>query len=606
MYSTGINKFKPGLYRLVFLLMVYYIPVSLYSQVNADFSADVTTACTQVPVHFTNLGSSGAGFSYKWYFGGFGTSTSENPSFSFPSPGDITVSFVVTNTSTLEKDSIAKIITVVLTPNANLNIDSTNACVHGRVLFTSTFSRIDSTTWNFGDGTSYNSFSSYNSHIYNANGTYPVTYITYYQGCSDTSNYIIHVNGPVANILISPAEACKGAPVEFTMVPISGVSTFSWDLGESDIQFVNPASHSYNTKGDNIIKLTVTGVSGSCVIEDTAHIYQVTASFTPSEARCEQQLLVFNNTSIDNDENYWVFGNGNTSLAEDGSSIYNAGTYTVSLRVENSAGCADSTEQVIVVNVLPEIQLMDEPLICPGVPTILSVSGGDSASWFPPEDFDDPHSYHPSVAPDSTTTYFVTITNTTTHCSNSGQITVNVQPGFIPDKISMMASDDSIIIGETVLVTIFDTLGRDLSFTWTPVDWITCADCDSVFLQPLESTNYTLVISDTNQCFSSESFEIGIAVREEYRIGVPEAFTPNGDQINDFIKVDGWGIKHLIEFRIYNRWGTEVFFTDDVNQGWNGYYKDKLQNIDTYSYVIRAEMWDDNITTKQGTFSLLR
>ena len=113
-------------------------------------------------------------------------------------------------------------------------------------------------------------------------------------------------------------------------------------------------------------------------------------------------------------------------------------------------------------------------------------------------------------------------------------------------------------------------------------------------------------MSDTNRCFQSEMFDIAIEVREEYRIGIPDAFTPNNDMINDIIRVDGWGIQELLEFRIYNRWGIEVFYTNDISVGWDGYYKGKLQNVDTYSYIIKARMWDDNITTVQGTFSLLR
>jgi gliding motility-associated-like protein len=149
-------------------------------------------------------------------------------------------------------------------------------------------------------------------------------------------------------------------------------------------------------------------------------------------------------------------------------------------------------------------------------------------------------------------------------------------------------------------------LARTLSYIWTPETGVSCTDCNNPTLQPFQTTSYSLIVTDTNHCAMSENFAINIEVREEYRLGVPEAFTPNGDQVNDIIKVDGWGIKQLIEFRVFNRWGTEVFYTDDINQGWDGYYNNKLQGIDTYSYIIRAEMWDDNITTVKGTFSLLR
>jgi gliding motility-associated-like protein len=582
-------------------------PNSLLSQVVADFTMDDSLVCTPQTVHFTNTGTTGPGYSYKWYFGGFGTSIQENPTYLFNSPGIYLVSFVITNNiNPLDKDSTVHTIISTLTPSAGLTIDSTNACVRGKVNFIANFSTRDTARWDFGDGTSYSSYSYYESHIYTAQGTYPVTYITYYQECSDTSEYQIKVDGPIAEIQINPEEACKGTPIQFTMVPVSGVTLHEWTLGEGDTQTGNPATHSYETMGYNTILLFISGPSGNCEIEDTVHIFEVDARFTPSNTLCDQQLVVFNNSSTGNTENLWDFGNGNSSLSEDGSSIYNTGIYTVSLRIENSANCADSTEQEIVINDLPEVTIIEDPVICPGVPVQLFVSGADSASWFPPQEFDDPFILTPTVSPDSTTTYTALITDTATHCRNSDQVTVIVQPGFISGKIVVFPTDTTLRIGETFDVTIFDSLIRDLSYLWTPDTWISCTDCESPIFQPLTTTTYTLVISDTNQCYSSESFDITINVLEEIQIGVPKAFTPNGDQINDVIKVNGWGIKRLIEFRIFNRWGKEVFFSDDINTGWDGYFNDHLQNVDTYSYIIKAEMWDDNITTVKGTFSLLK
>jgi len=207
-----------------------------------------------------------------------------------------------------------------------------------------------------------------------------------------------------------------------------------------------------------------------------------------------------------------------------------------------------------------------------------------------------------------TSVYIATITDTTTKCSTSDSILVAFQAGMIPGKISVFPLDSSIVIGDTVAIFAYDTLQRDIiSYDWTPVDGIlTCNDCPNPIVRPLQTTTYTLVVSDTNKCYITETFDVYIEVREEYRIGVPDAFTPNGDGINDVIYVRGWGIQRLIEFRIYNRRGNEVFYTDDISQGWDGYYKGKLQSIDSYAYVIKAEMWNGQIIVKNGAFSLLR
>lgn len=606
MYTSG--KITPIVLviRSLLVISLSLMPKLINCQVTADFSADDTLGCSPMTVHFTNEGSTGAGYSHKWYFGVLGISTLENPSYTFFSPGNFPVKLVVTNTSTLEKDSLTRNISVLLTPSANLAIDSTNACVRGKVEFQAGFSSKDSARWDFGDGTSVQSPSSYMNHIYTAHGIYPVTYITYSGGCSDTSNYIIKVDGPIAAVTIDPEETCKNTPVTFTMTPISDVTSHSWNLSEGDIQVTNPATHSYESTGYITIYLTVTGVSGTCTIEDTVHVFEVAALFTTSDVRCHQERVFFMNESTGNEDNYWDFGNGSTSTAENSSAVFNAGSYEVSLRVVHEEGCADSTFEIISINPLPDQEISDNMVVCPFEEVVLNASGGDVAEWYPPDAFDDPQSYNPVVIAEDTATYYCTVTDTLTQCSSNDSVTLFTQGSFIPGMIVVFPVDTSIIIGDTVMVSIYDTLGRDLTYTWTPETWISCTDCINPVFQPLETTSYTLVVSDTNQCFSSESFDIIIEVREEYRIGLPEAFTPNGDGINDIIKVDGWGIKTLIEFRIYNRWGTEVFYTADINEGWDGYYKDDLQNIDTYSYLINAEMWDEHVTSVKGTFSLLR
>jgi gliding motility-associated-like protein len=88
-------------------------------------------------------------------------------------------------------------------------------------------------------------------------------------------------------------------------------------------------------------------------------------------------------------------------------------------------------------------------------------------------------------------------------------------------------------------------------------------------------------------------------------VGVPNAFSPNGDGINDVVKVEGKGIVKLI-FRIFNRWGEKVFETTDKNIGWDGYYKGVLQEMEVYTYSVQAELINGDIIPLKGNITLLR
>ncbi|HEX8677200.1 MAG TPA: gliding motility-associated C-terminal domain-containing protein, partial [Segetibacter sp.] len=88
-------------------------------------------------------------------------------------------------------------------------------------------------------------------------------------------------------------------------------------------------------------------------------------------------------------------------------------------------------------------------------------------------------------------------------------------------------------------------------------------------------------------------------------IDVPNAFTPNGDGINDKVFVRGFGITK-ITWRIYNRWGTLIFETTDRAQGWDGTYNGSLQPKEVYHYALAVEYSDKTKYEKKGDITLLR
>jgi len=598
-------------YLIHLIAVAFILSEYAYSQVSADFSASDTIGCNPLTVHFENKGSSGPQYTFEWYFGGNGPYTDEDPDFTFNNGGVYEVLLIVTNTSTSETDDTTKYITVIQTPSANLTIDQSNACVNGNVEFVTGYASKDSAFWDFGDGT-YDDEADirYIYHAYSAHGIYNVRFITYYQMCSDTSNYVVTVDGPIADFSLNTYEACKGDTITFTIKDTNDVQSFFWDVGENSIILYNDsATHRYSTMGQIIPELHVTGVSGTCIIDDTIDIHVIQADFTYSEDKlCDQELVFFQNASTGYDAVFWDFDNGHTSINPTPTQRFSAGNYDVSLIISDALGCGDTIIKTITINDPPAIHMSEYAAVCPGASVQIQASGGHIIHWEPAEEFDDPSSYTPTVSPESDTTYFATITDTVTNCSNTDSIRVIIQPGLVPGKITVSPTDTSIVIGDTVAIVAYDSEHRDYVFyNWSPAEGIlTCSDCPNPVVRPLHTTTYTLVVSDTNECFITETFDVAIEVMEEYRIGVPDAFTPNGDNINDIIKVNGWGIKDLLEFRIFNRWGTEVFYTDDIAQGWDGYYKGKLQNIDSYAYIIKAEMWDDNVIVKKGTFSLLR
>ena len=81
--------------------------------------------------------------------------------------------------------------------------------------------------------------------------------------------------------------------------------------------------------------------------------------------------------------------------------------------------------------------------------------------------------------------------------------------------------------------------------------------------------------------------------------------SPNGDGQNDVLYVKGQDVKSM-DFKVFNRWGELVFETNNINQGWDGYYKGVQQEMEVYVWTLNAIFSDGKAAVKSGNVTLLR
>jgi gliding motility-associated-like protein len=164
--------------------------------------------------------------------------------------------------------------------------------------------------------------------------------------------------------------------------------------------------------------------------------------------------------------------------------------------------------------------------------------------------------------------------------------------------------DTSIVIGQYVTLPINNQNGL-VNFNWTPTTGLSCLACSNPLVQPLDDIMYSAFVSDILGCFTATS-TFKIHIFPETFVKLPTTFTPNGDGVNDVIYVQGWGLKDLLTFEIYNRWGELVFKTSELTEGWDGYYKGMLQNNDIYVYKVAAQTYRNTEISYEGHFNLMR
>ncbi len=458
---------------------------------------------------------------------------------------------------------------------------------------------------------------------YNEKGTFTASLIEVTtNGCSDTVSYEINVVGPIADFKFSPDNICKGQSIDFNTFNMEDSYYLYIDYGDGIVDSVDvdgltdkTITHQYNYSpplGYTTASVTFYSENMKCslTIDSIVHIYPVIADFKINNQtedidtlHCIGSQDVFYNNSTNFDYCQWDLGDGAIAMGINANHTYlQAGDYNVELNILHYlTGCADTISKTIHIKPQPEIQAFGGDT-CVGAGITIYVNTPDtglSCQWTPTTGLDSSDSQSTTASPDVSTEYTVVAVNQW-NCKSTSSAYVNIQ-----QEPENWIKDTTIIIGESLLMD--GNQGNSFTYKWTPKDYLPCDTCPSPYFMPDDDIEYTLLIVDTMGCgFLSENIYT-IEVLDVSSIDVPDVFTPNGDGDNDVIYVKGWGIKKLIEFSIYNRWGEKVFTTTDINKGWDGTYKGKKQNIDSYAYYVKAIVYIDDIPyEKKGTITLIR
>ncbi len=591
---------------------------TMYQPVSSVGTSPATpNICVGGSVNFSaaNYTAGGSSLSFDWnYQDGTPNGSGQNPSHLFATSGQYVVTMAYTEVASGCGGTVTRVVNVQEYPIASFTSDADPSgiiCSPQNVVFTNTTAASTSTSvfWDLGNGNTGNMNPM--GTVYSVSGDYTVTMVaTTAYGCSDTETMDLLVVGPQGDFFTDIDVICRGEAITFTITDTAEVYTYVWDFGDgTTVADQSPVSHTYTfvpPSGQTIAKLIVSSVNGACPVqqEQDIFIHEVVANFQRNDgvdtALCFQAYDL-TNLSLNSDSFFWDFGDGTTSTAQNpGAHAYPApGTYTITLGVLNATlGCNDTMIRDIVLHPIPVVTAQGDT-ICEGQTASLQVADVLSpADYLWTGSVADPNQPNTSAAPILTTDYQIAVTDTN-GCTSSDMATVVViNPLVIPDF------DTSIVIGDIIQLP-FDADTNVYNIVWTPSEGLSCDNCPSPSIQPMVDAVYQITVTDVRDCFSATA-TYSIEIRPETFIKLPTTFTPNGDGVNDVIYVEGWGIKELMEYQIFNRWGEMVFETNNKEIGWDGHYKGTLQNNDVYVFKVRALTWRDETQTLEGHINLMR
>ena len=322
--------------------------ITIFEVPTAGFTADTTFGCFPFTVNFTDQSIPGGGAfsSWIWDFGDGQISTQQNPTYTYPSPGNFNVSLFVTDVNGCEHQEIKITFVVVKTPPvASFSASDTLGCsapfstnlINNSTGATSYF-------WDFGDSNT-STVQNPGAYVYTAFGSYDLTLVTTNaDGCTDTAVQNIFIGQFAADFTFNDSVVCIGEVVSFTDQTTVGANDWLWDFGDSATSTSQNPTHAYTDTGTYSVVLAASNPSActDTIVKIITVLPPPTLNFVAdSTIGCVTPFTVnFMDSTAAGMAWSWNFGDGQTSSSQNPSNIYaDTGTYHVTLTVTDSNGC---------------------------------------------------------------------------------------------------------------------------------------------------------------------------------------------------------------------------------------------------------------------------
>jgi gliding motility-associated-like protein len=550
---------------------------------------------------------------WAWDFGdGVGTSVQQNPTYTYANPGTYNANLTVTTDSGCTHTGT---VTVTVHPNPVAAFNVNDVCQNLAAQFTDQ-SNVASGTINqwdwdfdFNGVTHYTDNTNQNpSNNYAAPGTYNIELIVTTQvGCSDTVQNPVTIF-PMPDAAYTHTDVCFTDANTFTdisNVSSGNITNWYWDFDDGNNSPNQHPTHTYNSDGAYNVTLTVT-TDNNCkdTVTHTVNVWSLpVVDFSPTEVclNTPTQFQDLTTVNIGNSVGWsWDFDDGspNNNNQNPTHTYPTDGPFQVTLVVTTNYGCVDSATKTVIINPLPEVSFAADtlsgctPVVVNFTDNSVINAPGNNVQWF--WNFGNGMT---STQQNPSGISFENPSNTTV--ANYGiSLTVTSDKGcVIKDSIVNMISSYPI---PTAAFTYgpepTDIYDAEITFTdksiigsqwlWDLGDGAMSNDQNPVH-HYADSGNYYVTLYMENSYGCKDTTSKMVRIKPTFAIWIPNTFTPDGDNVNDFFFAKGYGITQL-ETLIFDRWGVLVYEGYQLDSKWDGSYKGDLGVTDVYSYKVRA------------------
>jgi len=419
---------------------------------------------------------------------------------------------------------------------------------------------------------------------------------------------------------------CVPATITFVDTTSIPAQTWTWNFGDGSPEVSgtqDTVTHTYTQIGDYTVRL-VKCDPASCNGCDTAYtevrIREDQAQVELTQTRlqpCQDLLYEFTNNSVApagkpfTDQSFVLdFGDGTppdtVGLGSWRHAYQTDGIYNVMLTLIDTNYCnAPHTDTIplrVAANVVASFIAPDSSCAPATINFNNTTTGGETFTW----NFGDgspvssePYPTHTYMNPGTYTVSLEAVDNNTCNIRDDTSVTITV---FGPPSADFSFTPAK-PVENTPTTFVNQTIGA-VSYLWEFGDGQVSTETNPMH-QYNKTGTYDVCLLATNAAGCTDTVCRQVAAIVIPLFDIPNAFSPNGDGMNDVLMVRGFGIANF-NFRIFNRWGQLVFESNDPNTGWDGRFKGTIQPMDAYAYTVNVTFSDGTTATKTGNITLLR
>ena len=495
--------------------------------------------------------------------------------------------------------------------------DTLLRCNNGEVVFTNnSFSNelITAYEWDFGDGSPLSNAQS-PTHFYATVGLYyPKLKVTTQSNCTNqltAATPVKVVKTPDITVTQS-ANSCEPATMSFNGNLINADTsaiTWQWVINNGTANPIIGNAVNFNgilfqNAGQYVGNLYATNSSGC---KDTSNINV--------DVFAKPIISAGNDITICQGTGQTLAGTGGVSYVwapSTGLSCTNCISPTATPAVlqtyvvtgTSALGCQNTDSVVVAVQYPFNMPDGVNEQLCIGKSKVLTANGAITYEWSPSAGLSSTTNRVVTASPTVTTNYRVVGRDDKNCFTDTAFYFVKVFP--IPTVNA--GNTKKINVGQTVLIT--PTISADVnSVIWNPTTNIVANTYPSILVKPNVDTKYKVTVSNVGGC-TAESFVDVIVTCDGTNVFIPNTFSPNGDGSNEIFYPRGTGLFSIKTFRIFNRWGEQVyerygFKANDENAGWDGTFKGKKLMPDVYVYMMDVQCENNSVLVYKGNIALI-